>query len=210
MCRDLLPPASDGARRLQILLARAHHEAGRDDDAREAIETGLARFPDDVELILLEAQSFVRCRNLPGAAARLLSVPFRRGRTMHMVRARTLLGEIQLALGQFEAAEQIARDVVGDTIGYGAAWLLLADALLAQGKSAELDSAFAELRTTHGSELACEMIRRAQLAYAGRPAAALEAFPEVSTDELLVRLGERLRQGRTNAPILACLQTPWT
>jgi glycosyltransferase involved in cell wall biosynthesis/Flp pilus assembly protein TadD len=67
-------PGDSTACKLHTLIARAHHEAGRPDEALAALRSGRAAFPDDPELLYWEALLLSERGDLRGAESCLLRV----------------------------------------------------------------------------------------------------------------------------------------
>jgi hypothetical protein len=79
---------------------------------------------------------------------------------------------LRYLLGQHQEAEQDARDVIRTCPEFGDAWLLLGDALSAQGKDTEVESLLRTLGTGEGAWVLGALLRASRSARLGdRPEA---------------------------------------
>ena len=69
---ELAPPTFSLIRKIYAFLAGAHRELGQPDEALAHCRAGLARYPDDTELLFLEASLLSARGELSGAEARLM------------------------------------------------------------------------------------------------------------------------------------------
>lgn len=162
-CRPLVHPRTSLALRLAAVLARAYHDAGDEARALEEVRGARARFPEDVGLACAEAELLVHGGEVAAAGACLVAVAGEvRDLCVRDLRARALLGEIWLELGLHDAAEALGGELTGRCPSYGPGWFVLADALLARGRGAELDRLLPALDDVPGAEDASAVIRAAR------------------------------------------------
>lgn len=140
------PLGSATGRNLAALTIEALVQEERLDDALEAARDGLRRSPRDAKLCFLEAQLLAAMGWLVEAevAARAHLIVGEEhpqlacaDRSIFAFRVRHLLAEVLLRLGRGVEAEEEARAAVAARPSFGAAWLTLGDALLAQGRALE-------------------------------------------------------------------------
>ena len=164
ICKPLLIANSNVAMRLSLMLARAYKAEGDFDAALDEVRCGRVHFPEDAVLACHEAELLIHRGEIAAAGACLIALirPSQPDLTAHELRARSLLAEIWMELGRHEAAEELARAVTRIHAGYGPAWLVLAEALLAQDKASDVDAALARLDAIPGADDACSQIRAAR------------------------------------------------
>jgi tetratricopeptide (TPR) repeat protein len=216
---------------IPTLVTRANVLAGRLPAALAEVRDGLARRPGDTTLLFQEAELLAATGALH-AAEESLRTQLGRGeqhhrfanidRTIAAMRVRSLLAEVLLVQddgsGTYAAeAEVEARRVLAERAAFGQAWMTLGEALVAQGKYAELERVYASLAGSAAMRPAVAALRARAASGGGDHPLALsilgDAMREHPGQPVLLRThahvlcacgayGERL--GRTLRESLAC------
>jgi tetratricopeptide (TPR) repeat protein len=135
-------------RRFHVLVAQCHRDLESLPLALGAVRGGRALYPDDADLLFLEAQILLE-RGDPVAAEKALvhllnendsATGMHRDLAVTGYLARFLLAVAALMQGAHEKAEQEARAVVSAQPAFSQGWLVLLEALASQDKIAELDA----------------------------------------------------------------------
>ena len=216
LCAPLVDPNSPIACWLAHALANAYHASGQFPDALETVRNARRVFPIEPALASLEAELLVELGDLPGAGAALVGVATHDVRDLNAqhLRARTLFAEVMLVLGHHEAAEHTARVVIAAHAAFGAAWLVLTDALLAQGHLDALEEVARGLGGLRGGDMARSLIDVARLAHAGRTGDARHALEQLSdtgsVGSVKGMVGARLLKTGWSVPFLSCLEPCWS
>jgi tetratricopeptide (TPR) repeat protein/2-polyprenyl-3-methyl-5-hydroxy-6-metoxy-1,4-benzoquinol methylase len=215
-CLERASPGLSLVRKLYALMAKSHLQLGQKQEALAMCRTGLACYPDDVELLSLEAGLLSERGDLAGAEAALLhllqaprndyfvagvDVGLRSYRSRHnlatLYRAQNRLGEAE---GQWQAA-------LAEKPDYSPALLELGNLYLAQQRWPELDQVARQLENAPQGTLAAAQLRAKRYIAAQDFSAArrileeaILRFPEVLDLHLLLsRL--LLREGRDWAAV---------
>jgi tetratricopeptide (TPR) repeat protein/SAM-dependent methyltransferase len=135
------PPTLSLVRKLYSLLAKGHIQLGRPRDALAMVQTGRGYYPDDIELLALEAGLLGERGDLAGAEAclrRILETP----NTLYFAasldvglrgyKTRYNLGRICRAQGRDPEAEELWRAAVAEQPAFAPAWLDLGNLYLEQ------------------------------------------------------------------------------
>lgn len=160
--------------KLYFLLAQGSHQIGRKVEALTACLAGLARFPTDVELLLLASNLIMDCGDLRAAEACLL-------RLLQMPRDAITLGD-DPGLRTFKARCQLARiyrdqkrlqeseaqwnAALQEDPNYPQAWLGLGQVLMDQNRWEELDKVIARLEANPQGGVEALVLRGLRLAVA--------------------------------------------
>jgi glycosyltransferase involved in cell wall biosynthesis/Flp pilus assembly protein TadD len=208
---ELAPPTVSWARKLYALLAGAHRDLGRQDEALTWCRTGLTHYPDDTELLFLEASLLSARGDLAGAEARLLRLLetpaptyFAAGVDIGLrgYKARHNLGLIYRAQQRHAEAEAQWRAALAERPAYVPAALALGDLFLALDRRDEMDQVIRQLEALPQGRVAVAQLRAADHASRGDLAAARQILEEAlaaapRTPELLLQLSRvLLREGR--------------
>jgi tetratricopeptide (TPR) repeat protein len=148
-----------------VHLAEAYTREGMRSDAAEVLRAAQATYPSDPDLGLATATVLYREGELAAAEAVLSSSSTASPGELHSdnfvgdpsvaaFRIRHLLAVIRYLQGRFQEAEEDARAVIDICPEFGEGWLLLADALLAQGKRQEHAIVGTTLSSIPGTEAA--------------------------------------------------------
>jgi glycosyltransferase involved in cell wall biosynthesis/predicted Zn-dependent protease len=146
-------PSDALARKLHALIARAHHETGRADEALAACCAGRAHAPDDPELLYWEAILRNERGDLAEAESCLLRV-LETAATHHFMsfdaglcgyRTRHFLANLYYRQGRQAEAEGQWRAALAERPDFTPGWQALAELLLGQQRWAELDEALVRL-----------------------------------------------------------------
>jgi glycosyltransferase involved in cell wall biosynthesis/predicted Zn-dependent protease len=166
-------PGDTLVRKLYALLARGHQQLGQQDEALTVCRGGLARYPDDAELLFWESVLLEERGDLAGAEACLLKV-LRAPAGEHLTgvdaglqgfRARHNLASLYRRQGRLPEAVAQWRAAVAECPGFPPAWQNLAELALEQGRWAELDEAAACLQDDPQTAMLSLVLRgRGQLA----------------------------------------------
>ena len=213
----LVDARSDMGRTLSMNLVRVLRAEGELKDALQTIRASRCVNPEDAALACIEAEILIEIGDIGGAGAVLAPVASEPKLALSIpdLRARTLLAEVLLCLGHIEAAEETAREITRTRPGFGPAWLVLADALLAQGTHTETDAIVDKFDTIRGGESARIVLRAARLLHQGRSMEAATLVHEArrtNASALLAEFETRMiaRKGQPLIPpLVACLATPW-
>jgi tetratricopeptide (TPR) repeat protein len=151
--QDRSRPGDSIARKLHALMARAHYEAGRPDDALAACRAGLAQTPDAPELLHWQAVLLSERGDLEGAERCLLRVLGGASAPQFMgcdaglrgYRTRHFLADLSCRQGRDAEAEGHWRAAVAERPDFTPGWQALSELLLGQQRWAELDEALAAL-----------------------------------------------------------------
>lgn len=211
LCAPLIDRRSGIGRALAYNLARAQRAEGLVEDALGTLRAARA-VAEDAQLACQEAEVLVQSGDLHGAAACLSELPaVGQSVATEDLRARVLLGEIFVSIGLYDATADAVRPLTEARPGFGRAWLVLADALLARGRIDEVQEIVDRLSTIRDAEIASAMLRAAMLHRGGREAEAISTVEGLaSSDDLLARFLERIRGQRTPAfPLVSCFGPPW-
>ncbi len=195
-------PACSWARKVYALTAGAHRRLGQLGEALAACRAGLSRFPDDHEMLYLEAGLLTELGDWAGAEAslqRLLRAPapnyFAAGLDVGLqgFKARSSLAGVYRARNRAAEAEAEWRAALAERPDYGPARLGLANLLLAQGRWQDME----------------QVVKPLEAGPAGRLAAAhLRAVKHLACDELAQArqvLEEALAQAPENLELLVLL-----
>jgi Flp pilus assembly protein TadD len=216
-CLPGVDPRTDMARMLCMNLVRALRAEAQLGEALEVMRASRTFNPDDAALASIEAEMLIEIGDLGGAGAVLAPVATEPKLVLSIpdLRARALLAEVLLSAGHIDAAEETARAITQARPGFGPAWLVLADALLATGKLAEAGAIASRFETIRGGETARVVLRAAHLLHEGREdeAASLvvdahRTHPSALLSEFHARMIARTGQPLTT-PLVACLGAPW-
>src|SRR5262249_10711175 len=147
-------PADSIVRKLYALLAEGHRQLGQFDRAQAACRAGRTRYPDDSELLFLDAELLYEHGQLAAAEAclqQLLQAPWSRhfasvDAGIRGYRARHLLALVRRAQGREAEAEALWRQALAEQPGFAAAWRELAELYLEQGRWPEFAQALEPLR----------------------------------------------------------------
>lgn len=171
-------PGCSWARKVYALTAGAHRRLGQLAEALAACRAGLSRFPDDHEMLYLEAGLLTELGDWTGAEAslqRLLRAPppnyFAAGLDVGLqgFKARSSLAAVYRAQNRLAEAEAEWRAALAERPDYGPARLGLANLLLAQRRWQDME----------------EVVKPLEAGPAGRLAAAhLRAVKHLACDEL--------------------------
>ncbi len=212
----LVDPRSAMGRTLAYSLARAQRAELLLPDALDTIRAARVLGPNEASLACLEAELLIELGDLSGAGACLtnLAMEDKRDLGVQDVRLRVLFGEVLLSLGFHEAAEQAVRPLTESRPGFGLGWLVLADALLAQGRISDVDGIVERLDGIRGASAARAVVRAAQLFRGGHheeAASLIDAALDGSHESLLLeRFRERMNaKGSPRVPFASCLAPPW-
>ena len=190
------------ARTTAWLRAHAHLRAARPGAALNALHLVDRDQHDAVTLALLEAQVRAQLGDVDRAVAVLelavAGLALHELSTIDEVQAITLLGECHLVRERYDRAERTARGLVVARPDYGPAWLLLADALIAQRNADGLVDVEQRLTELPGAKDAAALVRAARLACLCRERAAPAQLPSA--------FARRLEHARV--PALSCF-FPW-
>jgi tetratricopeptide (TPR) repeat protein len=151
---ELSQPGDSIVRKLYSLLAQSHNRLGQDREALAACRTGLARYPDDVELLFLEAQLLQDRGDLAGAEAclrQLLHTPPGKhfaslDAGLRGPKTRYQLAHLYRDQGRTAEAEEQWRAAVAEHPACSPAWQGLGELYLVQGRWAELEEAVSCLK----------------------------------------------------------------
>ena len=173
----LLVAGPAAAQTLASLKGHAYAREGMLEQALEEIRLGLEVCPTDLGLCFAEAELLAALGNLEECVERLrgrlaLDEAYTplviADRTIGSFRARELLAEALLLLGDAAGAEVEARAAVAARPQVVNGWLTLGRSLLARGKAAELSEVVAHLRAKAESEVGAVVLEAAAVAEAGR------------------------------------------
>jgi tetratricopeptide (TPR) repeat protein len=172
-CADLYPVC---ARKAPALEARCLMQLGRLPEALRAVEDGLARYPDDSELLFHRGCLLSARGDAAGAEAcflRLLGTSsgdhMKCGVALglHGARTRCMLGRLYLQTGRLAEAEQQLRAVVAEQPVHVETWVLLGHIYVAERQFSGLEAVLQRLSSLpRGRALAMGL--RAQLCIAQR------------------------------------------
>jgi len=140
-------PDANFINKLYALISKVHAWLGRRDMALEVSRQGLARFPQDAELLFQHATLSSEQGDLASAEQCLLKLLQMKvggefgsfDPEVHGCKSRHMLGAIYHNQGRLPQAEEQWRAVVADRPDHTGAWLGLGDVWLAQGRRAELE-----------------------------------------------------------------------
>jgi tetratricopeptide (TPR) repeat protein len=140
-------PADSIVRKLYALLAHCHRRLGERAAAASACQAGLRLYPEDAELLALEADLCAEAGNAEGAEACLLRLLHgKEGSHFASVdaglrgfKARHKLALLYERQGRCAEAEAQWRAALAETPGFLPGWLALSDLLLAQERWSKLE-----------------------------------------------------------------------
>jgi tetratricopeptide (TPR) repeat protein len=169
---ELAGPNLSIVRKLYALLAQGHWQAGQHAVALAACAEGLARYPDDAELLYQQGLLLSEVKDLDGARVALEKLlQTRQGKYFDMVdvglrghKARHQLAGIHRAQGRAAEAEDQWKQALAERPDFGPARLGLAELFLDQKRWGELDEALAHLEGDGRMPLEAALVRaRGQL-----------------------------------------------
>jgi tetratricopeptide (TPR) repeat protein len=206
IAEPLLERGSEAGRWHALAFARALRAVDHTPHALDVIRAARVLLPTDLDLAVMEAQLLIDLGDVGGAGSKLAAVLDRNDRdlTLNHIAGWTLLGEIHLALDQFEAAREIGRLVTDKRPTWGDGWLLYADALLALGETTDLDTVVERLGRMKKAGDVCTMVAAATLVRAGEHGQA-STLLEPCTDPLAARLRSRIPSW-SGGPLLSGLR----
>ena len=204
------PPTLSLVRKLYALLAKGHLKAGQRQEALAMCRTGLTSYPDDTELLSLEAGILAEAGDLAGAEARLLrlleSTPQYFAASLDVglrgYKSRHNLARIYRAQGRNAEAEAQGQAVLAERPDYAPALFDLGNLYLEQGRRGDLDAVIERLEAAPQGETGAAQLRALMhLAAQNEPAAretlqrAVARFPQslelqVLYSRLLLREGK--------------------
>jgi tetratricopeptide (TPR) repeat protein len=221
LAESLVPAGSTAARLLAIHLTEAYHREGMHAEAERVRRAAVAACPTDPGLVFGEAlEAYFAgdvarvARDLSGFLAGLAGAAeaenFAGDRSIGAFRARNLYGSALYLLGRHAEAEAEARRVIDVSPSFGDAWLLLGDALQAQGKRADVDALLREIESGEGGDVLAALLRASAAALAGDASAAMallaRAADEGEGHPFVGRARDRLARGGLPVPPAAhCL-----
>src|SRR5262249_5093651 len=206
-------------RKLYALLTKGHYQLGQRDEALTMCRTGLAIYPDDIELLSLEASFLSERGDLAGAEAslrRILQAPpidyFAAGLDVGLrgYKTRYNLGRLYRAEKRDAEAEAQWQAALAERPEYAAVWLELGNLFLEQSRWADLGQAIEHLEP-RAPEAAAQLRAMRHLAR-NEFAAACQVLEEAiarspRTLELQILLSRALlREGRDWAAVERCLR----
>lgn len=154
---ELADPKETFVRKLYSQIAQAHHKYNQKAQMLQYCLAGLARFPEEVELLFLAGSVLYELNDPQAAAAcleRLLALPpstrMDLGDDLGVrgFKARTQLGRIYRDLKRSPDAEKQFREALKEQPGFGQALLGLGQTLLDQKRFDDLEKVVAELEAT--------------------------------------------------------------
>jgi GT2 family glycosyltransferase/tetratricopeptide (TPR) repeat protein len=160
-------------RKLYALIAQAHQALGQRAEALAVCGEGLARYPDDAELLFQQAMLQREQKDLPGAEATLQRLLHSRpGEYFDMVdagvrgyKARHHLAAVCQEQGKAAEAEQQWRAAVEERPDFAPGWLGLAELYLSQSRWSDLEPVIQRLEAEPAGQLDAGLFRaRAYLA----------------------------------------------
>jgi tetratricopeptide (TPR) repeat protein len=170
---ELSHPSDSIVRKLYALIAQCQRQLGHRDEALTSCLAGRHYYPDDAELLFLEALVRQEQRDLLGAVACLERlIAGQEGEHFGSVatglrgyRARHLLALLWREMGRLADAENEARNALAERLDYTPAWLELGEVYLAQERWPELDEVVVRLEGDRQSWLEAAVLQaRGQLA----------------------------------------------
>lgn len=202
LASSLVPRDSAIARLLPVHLAEACEREGMAAAAADVLRVARETYPTSADVAFAEATALYREGKLEQAVCVLrafflfASEAPRPGNvstdtSIATFRARYVLGSVLYLLGHFADAELEARRVVEARPEFGQGWLLLGDALLAQGKRDLLRELLARVETGTGGVTLSALLRASERLHEGDPAGALELVQD-GEHEFLGRARDRL------------------
>jgi GT2 family glycosyltransferase/Flp pilus assembly protein TadD len=148
-------------RKLYALITQAHQSLGQRAEALTVCAEGLARYPDDAELLFQQAMLQREQKDLPGAEATLLRLLHSRpGEYFDMVdvgvrgyKARHHLAAVYQEQGKAAEAEQQWRAAVEERADFTPGWLGLGELYLSQSRWDDLEPVIRHLEAEPASQL---------------------------------------------------------
>jgi tetratricopeptide (TPR) repeat protein/SAM-dependent methyltransferase len=165
---ELASPTLSLVRKLYALMAKGQIQAGRRDEALAMCQSGLARYPDDVELLSMEAGLLSERGDLAGAEAALVRLlnaaptPYFAASLdagLGTYKARYNLGTIYQAQDRLADAEEQWRAALTERPTHVPALLELGNLYLVQGRWQELDAVAAQLEAIPQGVLGADQLR---------------------------------------------------
>jgi tetratricopeptide (TPR) repeat protein len=209
LCASFVPKGTQIARMLPVHLAEAYGREGLHREARETLSAAQTAHPTDANVAFALAMQAYQAGDLATADGSL-SYYFLAGSragpplatlgdpTVGKFRARHLLAVVRYVQGRYDEAERDVRHVIETCPEVGDGWLLLGDALLAQGKLSDLAELVAKLAATRGTDIARILLDASRRASAGDHAGGLDlveaALRAHGNHPYLVRAHARLGQ----------------
>lgn len=153
LCRALIPPSSPLGRSMSLALVQSLRAEGRSAEALTNIRAARYLLPDDPALCRIEAEMLIETGDISAAALVLAGCVDcdQPDLSVDRLRIQKLYGETLLALGHYEAAEDVGRDLTTARPAFGPGWLVLVDALLAQGRVDDVTLLVGRLERTRGA-----------------------------------------------------------
>ncbi len=160
-------PKDSIVRKIYALLAGCHRQLGQSAEALAACREGMVHYPDDAELLFVEAILLREQGDLPAAESslrRCLEAP----RAGHFAsvdaglsgyKARQNLAIVCQQQGRLEEAEEQFRQAIAERPDFVPARLGLADVFLAQKRWTDLDEVAEQLAGVPGASLDAELLR---------------------------------------------------
>jgi hypothetical protein len=204
----LLGLASQTGQNAHIMLVRALREIGDHARALAVVCEARIQLPRQPTLAAMEAELHILDGHFDSAARALSLLELDKAVTTADFYAAILIGELWIKVGLYSAAESAARNVLARRPTEGRAWLVLADALLAQGKLAEYDRVHENLLASK-DDVGSRLLRAARLHARGEIDAAISTLHK-SRDDACEALRRRLGAGSSEPPVLSCLRWPWS
>jgi len=220
----LAPPETATARLLEANLAEAYEREGMYEDAESTLCVARAVHPTDSGIAFAQALFLYRRGSFERAECELsayFSVSANAARpdnfvgdpTIDAFRARHLRASLRYLLGRYAEAEEDARLVIDSCPAFGEGWLILGDALAAQGKEDELKVVLDELDAGSGGEVAAALLRASLRAGGGDRKGAVALLREkiqAGENAFLIRARDRLEMSMSPcaAHLLAAAVVP--